>query len=368
MTTPAEYLSLAARLALRAAGDVEPNPMVGAVIVKDGRVIGMGHHRKFGGPHAEREALSDCRRRGEDPRGSTVYVTLEPCCHQGKQPPCTDALVEAGVARVVAARPDPNAVSGNGGEVLKHAEIAFEYCAESQLAIDVSAPFIKRVSTGLPWVIAKWAQTLDGRIATSTGESRWISGESARRRVHRLRARVDAVVCGIGTVLADDPLLTARGVARVRRTARRVVLDRQLSIPMSSQLVRTSGQTPVTVFCDRERMGRAGELEDAGVEVVGVPLVDGKLDLATAMRVLSDRHNATNVLVEAGPRVLGSLLQAGLADELLVYVAPMVLGDDAAVGSVRGMESASLAGAKRFGLRRMRRCGEDVELAYRATG
>jgi len=370
MPTPGQYLDLAARLALRASGDVEPNPMVGAVLGKDGQIIGMGHHTKFGGLHAEREAVADCRRRGHDPRGSTAYVTLEPCCHHGKQPPCTDALIEAGIVKVVAARPDPNPVSRNGAGILRSAGIPVEFCPDSQLAIDLSAPFIKRTMTGLPWVIAKWAQTLDGRIATSTGDSKWISGELSRRRVHRLRARVDAVVCGIGTVLADDPQLTARGVGRIRRTARRVVLDSSLKIPLESALVRTARQIPVTVFCDRDQLTgsqtkRSG-LEAAGIEVVGVPAAAGKLDLAAALRLLAERHHACTVLMESGPRVLGSLLEARLADELVVYVAPMVLGDDSAAAAVRGLSTPGLASAKRFELRRSRRCGPDIELTYRA--
>src|ERR1041384_1914007 len=187
-------LDLAGRLARGGAGCVEPNPMVGAVVVRDGVVMGMGHHRRYGGPHAEREALADCRSRGDDPRGATVYVTLEPCCHFGKTPPCTDALIEAGVARVVAARRDPNPASGGGAAVLERAGIGVEFCGNSPSALAVSDPFVKRVTTGLPWVIAKWAQFEDGRMVTRPGEPRWISHEWARRRVHRLRGRVDAIV------------------------------------------------------------------------------------------------------------------------------------------------------------------------------
>ena len=172
-----DYLDLAARLALRAAGDVEPNPMVGAVLVRDGRIIGMGHHRKFGGLHAEREALADCRRRAEAPRGATAYVTLEPCCHHGKQPPCTEALIEAGISRVVAARPDPNPISRGGANALQSVGIPCEFTAASPLATAISDPFVRGIMHGLPWVIAKWAQTADGRLVTRPGEPRWISGD-----------------------------------------------------------------------------------------------------------------------------------------------------------------------------------------------
>jgi diaminohydroxyphosphoribosylaminopyrimidine deaminase / 5-amino-6-(5-phosphoribosylamino)uracil reductase len=373
MPSPGHYLDLAARAALRAAGDVQPNPMVGAVIVKNDQIIGMGHHKKFGGLHAEREALADCRARGHNPSGSTIYVTLEPCCHHGKQPPCTDALIEAGIARVVAARPDPNPVSCGGARILVHAGIPVEFCPDSQLAVDLSAPFIKRTGTGLPWVIAKWAQTLDGRIATASGESKWISGELSRRRVHRLRAHVDAIICGIGTALADDPLLTARGPSRIRRIARRVVLDSSLQLPARSALIRTARQTPLLVICDHNRLTGEGPLLDrrkaleaAGAQVVGVAARDGRLDLEVVLRLLSKQHNASNVLFEAGPQVLGSLLQQGLADELIVYIAPVVLGEEYAKSAVTGMTTPSLVDARRFELRRMRRYGPDIELTYRA--
>jgi diaminohydroxyphosphoribosylaminopyrimidine deaminase/5-amino-6-(5-phosphoribosylamino)uracil reductase len=287
--SPKPLLDLAARAALRAAGDVEPNPMVGAVIVKGDRIIGIGHHRKFGGLHAEREALADCRRRGEDPRGSTIYVTLEPCCHHGKQPPCTDALIEAGITRVIAARRDPNPVSANGAEVLHRAGIICEFTDASPLATRLSDPFIKRITTGLPWVIAKWAQTIDGRIATRTGESRWISGEVSRRRVHHLRARVDCILTGMGTVIADDPLLTARGIGRVRRVARRVVIDSDLDIPVIAQLVRTAREFPTTVVCSDQAAAatasgpRREALKAAGVEILPVPLLERGIDLNAAL-------------------------------------------------------------------------------------
>src|SRR5262245_31119451 len=205
-------LDLAARLALLGAGRVEPNPMVGAALVHDGRVIGLGHHHRFGDLHAERAAMINCRKRGNDPRGSTLYVTLEPCRHFGKQPPCTDAIIEAGISRVIYAREDPAEVSGGGAAVLRAHGIPCDLSSLSPFATGISDPFVKRIRTGLPWVTAKWAQTIDGRIATRTGESKWISGELARRRVHRLRGSVDAILTGIGTADTDDQMLTARAV------------------------------------------------------------------------------------------------------------------------------------------------------------
>lgn len=363
-------LDLAARLALRGFGAVEPNPMVGAVIVRDGTVIGMGHHRKFGGLHAEREALADCRRRGIDPRGSTVYVTLEPCNGHGKQPPCTEALVEAGVGRVVAARADPNPGKSGGGERLRASGIAFEFCADSLIASGMAAPFIKRVNTGLPWVIAKWAQTLDGKIATRTGESKWISGEEARRRVHRLRAKVDAVLTGIGTVMADDPMLNARGVARLRRVAKRVVVDSRLEISAESRLVNTARDVPVLVVAEEAVVNGSGAakaalLRSAGVEVVGAAHGQRGVDLRPLLRMLMERYAVSTVMVEAGPRLLGALFDEDLIDMAVVYLAPMVVGDEQARSAAEGRVAESLADSRRFRFSRVKRVGQDLELICR---
>ena len=335
-------LSLAARLALRAAGDVEPNPMVGAVLVRGAVVLGMGHHRRFGGLHAEREALADCRRRGNDPRGSTAFVTLEPCCHHGKQPPCTDALIEAGVARVVYARRDPHAVSGGGARVLARAGIPCELCEDSPLATRLSDPFVKRVTTGLPWVIAKWAQTADGRLITRPGEARWISNELSLKRVHRLRARVDAVVTGVGTVAADDPLLTARGVRRVRRVAARVVLTGGRGLPAGSRLARGEG---------------AGE-------VLVLPGFAERADLGAALRLLAAAHGATNVMLECGPTLLAAFAAGGFIDEAFVYAAR---GPD---GAPTGADSLGAAGAWLAGLTlvRSKPLGRDTEHWFRRSG
>lgn len=321
------YMDLAARLALRAQGNVEPNPLVGAVIVKDGQIIGLGHHQRFGDLHAEAQALADCRARGHDPRGSTIYVTLEPCNHYGKQPPCSKAIIEAGIAKVVIARADPNPISSGGADALLRAGIGVEFSDASSLAIRISDPFIKRITTGLPWVIAKWAQTPEGRLTTSPTEFRWISNELSRRRVHRLRSRVDAVLTGIGTVIADDPLLTTRGVARVRRLARRVVLDTNLRLSYESAIVRTAKDAPVLVFCDAERLGRDQEmrskalvLASAQITVLGMPRRAEQLDLTEVLKALAAQHQSSTVLLEAGPRLLKSFLDQGLADELVVYI------------------------------------------------
>lgn len=353
-------LDRAAWVAARAVGDVEPNPMVGCVIARGERVIGIGHHAEFGGLHAERAALADCRRRGEDPRGATVYCTLEPCRHTGKQPPCTEAIVGAGIARVVYARSDPGAESGGGHRELGAAGIVWECSGASVVATRLSDPFVHRVRAGLPWVVAKWAQTIDGKIATRTGESQWITGALMRRRVHRMRARVDAVLVGMGTVGADDPMLTARGVGRVRRVASRVVLDTEGRLDGAAALVRTAGDVPTVVVTASDRR------YPGTVRVLRVGRAGGGVDVKEALGWLWTEMGLSTVLVEAGPRVLGSLLGAGLVNEAFVHIAPMVLGDEAARGSVVGLDAPRLSDGVRMGLVRSKVVGGDAELWLRA--
>lgn len=327
--SPETYLHRAALFALRGRGFVEPNPLVGAVIVKDDQIIARGHHKKYGHLHAEAEALADCRAKGIDPAGSTLYVTLEPCDHFGKQPPCSKAIIEAGIAKVVIARSDPNPVSSGGAETLRRAGIDIEFTDASALATRISDPFVKRITTGDPWVIVKWAQTAEGRIATGPNDPKWISNEHSRRRVHQLRGRVDCILTGIGTVLFDDPLLTARHLPRVRRVARRVVLDSALRIPMKSSLILSAKQAPVLIFCDADRLANHAEtkakaivLATMGVSVQGIPRLQSGLDLRAGLKALTTQYEATNILVEAGPRLISALLVERLADELLVHIAP----------------------------------------------
>jgi diaminohydroxyphosphoribosylaminopyrimidine deaminase/5-amino-6-(5-phosphoribosylamino)uracil reductase len=329
MSVSASYLDLAARLALRARGYVEPNPLVGAVLVKDSQIIARVHHKRYGHLHAEAEALADCRAKGIDPAGSTLYVTLEPCDHFGKQPPCSKAIIEAGIAKVIIARADPNPISSGGSETLRRAGVDIEFTDASPLAIHISDPFIKRITTGLPWVIVKWAQTAEGRIAIGLGDPKWISNEHSRRRVHRLRGQVDCIVTGIGTVEVDDPLLTTRGLPRIRRIARRVILDSTLRISMQSALVRSASQAPVLIFCDADRLANQAEtkakaivLAAKGVSVQGIPRLKSGLDLHAALQNLSTQYEAANILVEAGPRLISAFLVDRLADELLIHIAP----------------------------------------------
>jgi len=327
-------------LARRGQGYVEPNPMVGAVVLDGDRVLGEGHHRRFGGPHAEINALADCRARGHEPAGATMVVTLEPCAHHGKTPPCAQALIEAKLARVIIAMADPNPrVSGRGIAALRRAGIEVEVGVEEAAARRLNEPFLKHVTTGLPWVIVKWAQTLDGRIATAIGDSRWISNEQSRHFVHQTRARVDAIITGVGTVLADDPALTARGV-EVRRAARRVVVGPREVLPEDAKLLSDDGPPGM---CH----------EDA-------------TDLRAMLEYLGREHLATNVLVEAGGGLVGRLFDQGLVDQVLAFIAPKLLGDAEAHGPLRGRSVPRIHEAHGLQLIDLRRFGDgDVMLDYR---
>ncbi len=338
-------LCRALRLAARGQGRVEPNPMVGCVITKDRRIIAEGYHRRFGGPHAEIEALRRCT---ESPRGGTVYVTLEPCCHYGKTPPCTEALIQAGVARVVAAMKDPNPlVAGRGLSALRQAGIVVDVGLLAEEAAQLNAPYLKLVRRHRPWVILKWAQSLDGKIATRTGQSKWITDPVCRAHAHRLRARVDAIIVGVGTVLSDNPVLTCRA-ARPKRQATRVVLDSRLRIPLGSRLVRTAGREPTWIFCGpRGSQKRLAALRKAGCVVRRVPTTSRGLSLEAVLDVLG-RHQMTNVVVEGGGRLLGSFFDQGLADEVQIYIAPILLGGAAAPGPLHQAGVARLKDAVRL--------------------
>lgn len=367
------YLNLAARHALRGLGRVEPNPMVGCVLVRDGSILAVGHHRRFGGLHAERDALAACKAKGVDPAGATAFVTLEPCNGHGKQPPCVDALLEAKIARVVYARPDPTPAKGGGAARLRSHGVECTECHDSRLANSLLDPFMKRLETGLPWVIAKWAQTIDGRVATRTGESKWISGDRSRLRVHRLRGRVDAILTGIGTVLADDPMLTARLPHAPRRNAIRVVADTDLDIPLTANLVRTAREAPTIVACAAELLSAAitadkrAALELQGVRLLGVPTnTNGRgIDLIALLGALRADCGVSTLMLESGPSLLGAMLEHDLIDEAVVYVAPLLLGDEFARAAATGRVADSLSAGKRLRLSRVKPLDGDVELTYR---
>lgn len=325
-------MTRALELAAQGQGAVEPNPLVGCVLARGDQVVGQGWHQRFGGPHAEIEALRDS---GDAAHGATMYVTLEPCCHQGKTPPCTQAILDAGIQRVVVAMRDPfPQVDGGGIEQLRSAGIAVDVGTLQDEARKLNAPYLKLLETGKPWVIVKWAMTLDGKLATGNGDSRWISNEQSREIVHQLRGRVDAVLVGRGTAEADDPLLTARPPGH--RTATRIVLDSQASLPIDSQLAGSVDEAPVLVVaCNDAPPQNRQRLTDAGCEVL---LCDGATHAARLEQLLVElgRRHMTNLLVEGGSQLLGSLFDAGAVDEVHVFIAPKIIGGAAAPSPIAG--------------------------------
>jgi diaminohydroxyphosphoribosylaminopyrimidine deaminase/5-amino-6-(5-phosphoribosylamino)uracil reductase len=337
------WMKRALELAERGRGYVEPNPLVGAVVVRDGKAVGEGWHRRFGEAHAEVNALAAA---GEAARGATLYVTLEPCCHHGKTPPCTDAVIRAGVRRVVAAMADPfPEVAGQGIALLRAAGVEVAVGVEKKSARRLIAPYLKLLSTGRPYVHAKWAMTLDGKIATRTGDSRWISNEASRRRVHELRGRMDGIVVGIGTALADDPLLTARPPGP--RTATRIVLDRNGRLPLASQLARTGREAPTLIVARKEAAALTKALHEQGCEVFFLPVADASQEVDCLLQELG-RRRMTNILVEGGAAVLGSFLDAGAIDEVHVFIAPILAGGAEARTAVAGRGADRMAEALRL--------------------
>jgi diaminohydroxyphosphoribosylaminopyrimidine deaminase/5-amino-6-(5-phosphoribosylamino)uracil reductase len=326
------HMRRALELAAQGQGAVEPNPMVGCVIARGAEILGEGWHRRFGGPHAEIEALKLARERA---RGATLYVTLEPCCHHGKTPPCTSAVLAAGVARVVAALADPfPQVAGGGLAKLRAAGIEVEVGVLEREARNLNAPYLKLLATGRPWVIAKWAMTLDGKIATRTGDSRWISCKASRHVTHQLRGRVDAIIVGRGTAAADDPMLTARPPGP--RSAMRIVVDSRASLSLESQLVRTACETPVLVAVSSDATtADCRRLQDAACTVFYCAGKTPRDRLESLLDELGKRR-MTNVLVEGGGRLLGSLFDGGLIDEVHVFIAPKLAGGEAAPGPIAG--------------------------------
>ena len=326
----------AVELAVRGRGFVEPNPQVAAVITAagdQGRIIGEGWHEHFGGPHAEVVALSAA---GPAARGGTLFVTLEPCCHHGKTPPCTDAILAAGIARVVVAATDPfPEVAGRGIDALRRAGVVVEAGLCEAEAIRLTAPFRKLVTRGQPWVIAKWAMSLDGRVAAAAGQDRWISSPESRALVHDLRSRIDALAIGIGTALADDPLLTVRtaDAAAGPRQPLRIVFDSLARLPLTSQLVRTARETPVLVAVGPAAASdRIAALAAAGVEIWRDEDSDRNARVGHLLHELG-RRRLTNLLVEGGSELLGTFFAADAVDEVWAFIAPKMLGGPAGTGT-----------------------------------
>ena len=353
------HMERALDLARRALGYVSPNPAVGAVVVRDGEIVGEGHTQPPGGPHAEIEAL---RRAGDRARGAVIYTTLEPCAHHGRTPPCTQAIIDAGIAEVRSAVTDPNPrVNGAGFEQLREAGIAVHVGECAEQARDIIEAYAKHVVTRMPFVIAKFAASLDGKIATATGDSRWITGEEARAYAHELRAASDAIMVGIGTALADDPQLTARDAhgSPLPRQPTRVVLDSAGRLPPSARMLAEPGETVVAVADAPDE--RLLALERAGARVVRAPSPSGAVDPAALLAELGS-GDTTSVLVEGGGAVLGSLFDAGLVDKVVAFVAPTIIGGAGAPSPVAGAGAERIADAVRLTRARTLRLGRDMAI------
>lgn len=369
------WMSLALQLAAKGRGHVEPNPMVGCVLVKNGSGIATGYHHQFGDHHAEVDALQSMVS-PNDAQGATAYVSLEPCCHHGKTPPCSEALIRAGVSRVVVAMRDPfPKVDGGGIRQLREAGIDVKLDVLRQDALSLNAAYLKRVTTGLPWVIAKWAMTVDGKIATVAGQSQWISGPTSRQHVHQLRARVDAIIVGMGTVTADDPMLNARlppsdsGEVRPARLAKRVVLCHQRLPSTESKLIASANDIPTWLITSP----RVDQVAVAGLEERGAVAfrleTDDKREMVRQSLQLLGKHAMTNVMVEAGPQLMSSLMgddqSPCLIDECHVYVGAKLFGGQLTPGPIAGPGVEAIEMAPLLKLHRVDHFDDDVRMIYR---
>ncbi|MDR3108219.1 MAG: bifunctional diaminohydroxyphosphoribosylaminopyrimidine deaminase/5-amino-6-(5-phosphoribosylamino)uracil reductase RibD [Planctomycetaceae bacterium] len=347
-----QYMRQALSLARMGYGAVEPNPMVGCVIVRDGVVVGRGFHRKFGGDHAEIDAL---REAGDKADGATCYVTLEPCSHYGKTPPCTSALIRAKLVRIVVAMEDPfPKVHGNGINELRAAGIEVEVGLLENEARQLNATYLLRVNQSRPLITAKWAMSLDGKIATRTGAGKWISCERSREIVQDLRKRSSAIMIGIGTVLADDPLLTVRNIEKMKHHPLRVVLDSQLKLPLNSKLVQTSEKTPLMLVVSEaaaaEHTPQVEQLENAGVKLLRYQSENGEQHppMEWVLEQLFEQYNIGKLLVEGGANVLGKLFDANLIDEVHVFIATKLLGGERAKSPIAGIGIEQMQNALRL--------------------
>ncbi|HEY3268244.1 MAG TPA: bifunctional diaminohydroxyphosphoribosylaminopyrimidine deaminase/5-amino-6-(5-phosphoribosylamino)uracil reductase RibD [Armatimonadota bacterium] len=363
--TDDHYMALAFREAARAAGRTHPNPAVGCIVSRGGVVVGRGCTQTPPGPHAEVVALQEA---GPLARGATLYVTLEPCNHHGRTPPCVQAILEAGIARVVAAVRDPFAPAAGGLEALERAGVATCAGVLEEQAERWLAPFLHWARTGRPYVVLKAAMTLDGKIASASGESKWITGPVARARVHRMRARLGAVMVGSRTALADDPELTVRVANGRYPQPTRIVADSRLRLPLSSRLVQSAARARLIVAASPEAdPARAEALVAAGAVVLSVPAQDGKPDFAILMEELGKR-GVTGILLEGGGEIAFSALESGCVNEVMYFVAPKLLGGASAPTPLGGAGYASPDAAVSVHLEGVRRCGRDILIRGRVGG
>lgn len=360
--TDRDYMLRAIELAKKGSGFVNPNPAVGAVIVKDGRIIGEGYHRSYGQLHAERDAFS---RLTESAEGATIYVTLEPCCHYGKQPPCTEAVIENKIARVIIGSRDPNPkVSGKGCQQLrdKGIEVIEDFMREE--CDEINPAFFHYIQTGRPYVVMKYAMTLDGKIATYTGESKWITGEKAREHVHQTRTLYSAIMAGIGTVLADDPMLNVRleGVDAYQPV--RIIIDSKLRIPMESNIVKTADAYKTVIAYGTEAPAdKKEELKAAGIQLIECPDDAGRVDLVKVIDWMAEQR-MDSVLIEGGGQIHEAALKAGIVNHVMAYIAPKMFGGKDAKTPVEGQGVELPSQGEKFSFTKMTRLGDDILLEF----
>lgn len=360
--TDRKYMLRAIELAERGKGFVNPNPLVGAVIVKDGRIIGEGWHERYGGLHAERNAFKNCV---ESPQGAVLYVTLEPCCHFGKTPPCVDAIIEQRIARVVMGLTDPNPlVCGKGVEKLRAAGIEVVSGVEEEALLEQNRVFLKYITTQRPYVVLKTAMSIDGKIATRTGDSKWITGEKARQRVQQMRSEYMGIMAGIGTVAADDPLLNCRLEGNYRQPVR-IVVDSGARIALESRLVQTAKEYPTIVACTGKAEKEKKEaLESAGVRILCCAEQEGRVDVADLLRLLGE-EKIDAVLLEGGGELNYSFIEKGLVDEVCAFIAPKIIGGREAKTPVEGRGFDKMEEVRTWRMMKVENVGEDVLLRLR---
>ncbi len=365
-----KYMRRAIALAKKGSGRVNPNPLVGAVIVRDGQILGEGYHERYGQFHAERNAIAHAKAAGHDLKGSTIYVTLEPCCHHGKQPPCTEAILEEGILEVIVGSDDPNpVVSGKGYKILREAGIEVETHFLKEECDGINDVFFHYIRTKRPFVAMKYAMTMDGKIACHTGDSKWVTGEEARGHVQILRNHYMGIMAGIGTVLADDPTLNCRMEGPEKRDPVRIIVDSRLRIPMDSKLVKTAGQQPLILAALADQVqaypSKQAALEKAGVKVLALPEKNGRVDLQELMRILGEEEKIDGILLEGGGTLNESMLQEGLVGKVYCYVAPKIFGGEQAKTPVEGCGKDLAADAWLFRRTGMQELGDDLLIEYK---
>ncbi len=352
--TKYEYMQLALDLAQKGLGHTAPNPMVGCIVVKDGRIVAQGYHEKYGGYHAERNALLHCE---EDLTGAELYVTLEPCCHEGKTPPCTDIILERGIGSVYIGAMDPNPlVAGKGAQILKDHGVEVETGILEKECKELNEPFFQYISSGIPYVAMKYAMTMDGKIATYTGDSKWVTGEVARHHVHELRKRYSAIMVGIGTVLVDNPMLNCRieeGVDPLR-----VICDSNLRIPLDSRIVATAKEVPTLVAYAEGNEEKEKQLAQAGVDLIRIN-EGGRVDFVKLMKKLGER-GIDSALVEGGGTFHGTVLKSGLVKRIYCYMAPKLIGGKEAKSPVEGDGFSLMREAMEITDTQIIKLGEDI--------